>query len=340
MLPSILGLDSRELEYIILEKGYERYRVRQVLEWIYKKGELDFSNMSSLPLEFRRFLSYNFSILPFEFVNSHSCEDTIKFLFRTNDDLTFESVLISHPNRTTLCVSTQIGCPVGCKFCATGEVFYRNLRYEEIIGQYIFSKNYAKSNIKGIVFMGMGEPFFNEEALYRTIETLSEIVGISPRHITVSTSGIPKGILNIAHRHPKVKLALSLWSPEEEKREELVPISKKYPLQEIIGSLREYVRLTRNRVSIEYTLLKGINDRVRDAYRLVELFKDMPVFFNVILYNPKDNATKIYQTSVEEAQRFVDLLKRLGKEAHLRISKGSKILGACGQLRVAYERSK
>lgn len=339
-MPSILGLDSKELENIILQKGYESYRIRQLIEWIYKKGELDFSIMSNLPLEIRNFLSYNFSVLPFEFVNSFSCEDTVKFLFKTEDNLTFESVLIFHPNRTTLCISTQIGCPVRCKFCATGEIFYRNLRYEEIIGQYVFAKNYIKSDIRGIVFMGMGEPFLNEEALYRSIDSLTEIVGISPRHITVSTSGIPEGISNIAHRNPKVKLALSLWSPDEEKREFLVPTSKKYPLREIVESLKEYVKITGNRVSIEYTLLKGINDRISDAHKLVGIFKGIPVFFNIILYNPKDNDTKIYRTSIEEALRFVELIKSFGKEAHLRISKGSEISGACGQLRAVYERSK
>ncbi len=340
MLPSILDLDIKGIEDIVSEQGYERYRAKQIIEWIYKKGKLDFDGMSNLPAELREFLSCNFSILPFEIIQSYKSEDTVKFLFRTDDDLIFESVVIFHPDRGILCLSTQIGCPVRCRFCASGENFYRNLRYEEIIGQYIFARNYIKRDIRGIVFMGMGEPLLNEESLYRTIDVLTEIIGISPRHITVSTSGIPKGILNIARRNPKVRLALSLWTPEEEEREKLVPVSKIYPLSEVIESLRRYVEITKNRVSIEYTLLKGINDGIGDVHKLISLFRDMPVFFNVILYNPKDEDTKIYQTSVEEALRFVDLLKRSGKEAHLRVSKGGKISGACGQLRAVYERSK
>lgn len=340
MLPSILGLEIKELENIVTREGYEKYRTKQIIEWIYKKGETDFNNMSNLPLSFRKLLSSNFSILPFELINSYKCEDTIKFLFKTEDNLIFESVLIFHSNRTTLCVSTQIGCPIRCKFCATGEFFYRNLKYEEIIGQYIFARNFIKGNISGVVFMGMGEPLLNEEALYRTINTLTKVIGISPRHITVSTSGIPQGIINIANKNLKVRLALSLWSPKEEERKRLVPISKIYPLEKIIESLKEYIKITRDRVSIEYTLLRGINDSVSDAYKLVDLFKGMPVFFNIILYNPKDKDTEIYQTSEEEALRFAGVIRRLGKEAHLRVSKGAKISGACGQLRAMYERSK
>lgn len=337
---SILGIDKEELKDIIIKEGYEPYRVRQILEWIYDKAVLDFYSMSNLPKGLRNFLSNNFSIVPFDLVACTQNEETVKFLFKTEDDLKFESVLIFHHNRRTLCISSQIGCPIGCKFCATGESFYRNLKYEEIIGQYVFARSYIKKDIRGIVFMGMGEPFLNEENVFKTIDTLTQELNISPRHITVSTSGIPQGIINLAHRNPRVRLAFSLWTSDEEKRKMLVPLANSYKLESIIKSLKDYVQITGNRISIEYTLLKGLNDSRDDAYKLVEIFSDIPVFFNIILYNPKDEATKIYRTSVEEALRFVSLIKNLGKEAYLRISKGSEISGACGQLRTAYERSK
>ncbi|MBC7319971.1 23S rRNA (adenine(2503)-C(2))-methyltransferase RlmN [bacterium] len=337
---SILGIKSEELRDIIVKEGYEPYRVRQILEWIYEKAVLDFYSMSNLPKELRNFLSGNFSILPFDLLTYAQDEETIKFLFKTEDGLTFESVLIFHHNRRTLCLSSQIGCPIQCRFCATGESFYRNLTYEEIIGQYIFAKSYIKKDIRSIVFMGMGEPFLNEENVYRVIDTLTEEIKISPRHITISTSGIPQGIVNLAYRNPKVRLAFSIWTPDEDKRKILVPLASRYKLNDILKSLREYVDITGNRISVEYTLLKGINDSNNDAYKLVRLFSDIPVFFNVILYNPKDESTTIYRTSVEEAQKFVEFLRNLGKEAHLRISKGLKISGACGQLRGAYERVK
>lgn len=335
---SILGIKDEELKDIIIKKGYEPYRVRQILEWIYDKAVLDFYSMSNLPKELRSFLSNNFSILPFELLTYAQDEEAIKFLFKTEDDLTFESVLIFHHNRRTVCLSSQIGCPIRCKFCVTGEFFYRNLTYEEIIGQYIFVKSYIKRDIRSIVFMGMGEPFLNEDNVYRAIDTLISKMKISPRHITISTSGIPRGIENLSRRNPKVRLAFSIWSPDDEKRKLLVPLANRYKLNDILESLRKYVNVTGNRISVEYTLLKGINDSIDDAYKLVNIFRDIPVFFNVILYNPKDKSTEIYRTSVEESQKFVELLKSLGKEAYLRISKGLKIFGACGQLKGAYER--
>jgi len=337
---SILGINSEELRDILIEKGYEPYRVRQILEWIYDKAVLDFYSMSNLPKELRNFLSSNFSVIPFDLATYAQDEETIRFVFKTEDNLTFESVVIFHHNRITLCLSSQIGCPIGCKFCATGESFHRNLTYEEIIGQYIFARSYVKKDIRSIVFMGMGEPFLNEENVFRAIDTFIQELNISPRHITVSTSGIPRGIINLAHKHPKVRLAFSLWTPDERKREGLVPLANTYKLEIILRSLKEYVSITGNRISVEYTLLKGINDDIDDAHRLVEFFKDVPVFFNVILYNPKDRDTEAYRTSVKEALRFVDLIKSLGKEAYLRISKGERISGACGQLRTAYERSR
>lgn len=337
---SILGIKSEELKDTLIKEGYEPYRVRQILEWIYDKAVLDFYSMSNLPKELRSFLSSNFSILPFDLLTYAQDEETIKFLFKTKDSLTFEAVLIFHHNRRTLCLSSQIGCPIQCRFCATGESFYRNLTYEEIIGQYIFAKSYIKKDIRSIVFMGMGEPFLNEENVYRVIDTLIGEIKISPRHITISTSGIPQGIVNLAYRNPKVRLAFSIWAPDEDKRKMLVPLANRYKLNDILESLKEYVSITRNRVSVEYTLLRGINDSNDDAYKLVKLFSDIPVFFNIILYNPKSEPTTIYRTSVEEAQRFVELLKSLGKEAYLRISKGTKISGACGQLRGTYERVK
>ncbi|MGC8971722.1 MAG: 23S rRNA (adenine(2503)-C(2))-methyltransferase RlmN [bacterium] len=337
---SILGIDREELKDIILKEGYEPYRVQQILEWIYDKAVLDFYPMSNIPKSLRDFLSRNFSIVPFDLIACVQDEETVKFLFKTEDNLKFESVLIFHHNRRTLCLSSQIGCPIRCKFCATGESFYRNLRYEEIIGQYVFAKSYIKKDIRGIVFMGMGEPFLNEENVYKTIDILIQELNISPRHITISTSGIPQGIINLAHRNPKIRLAFSLWTPDEEKRKALVPVANSYKLESIIKSLKEYVQITGNRISVEYTLLKGLNDSKDDAYKLVELFSSIPVFFNIILYNPKDETTQNYRTSVGEALRFVNLIKILGKEAYLRISKGAEISGACGQLRAAYERSK
>lgn len=337
---NILGIKDGELENIIIREGYEPYRVRQILEWIYDKAVLDFYSMSNLPKELRSLLSNNFSILPFDLLTCAQDEEAVKFLFRTKDNLIFESVLIFHHNRKTICLSSQIGCPIQCRFCATGESFYRNLKYEEIIGQYIFAKSYIKDDIRSVVFMGMGEPFLNEENVYRTIDTLIYRMKISPRHITISTSGIPQGIENLSLKNPNIRLAFSMWTPDEEKRKFLVPLANKYRLDDILKSLKRYVNKTGNRISVEYTLLKGINDSIDDAYRLVRLFSDIPVFFNIILYNPKDKSTEIYRTSIEEAQRFVELLKSLGKEAYLRISKGLKISGACGQLRGAYERFK
>lgn len=337
---SILGLNLKEIEGFVVRKGYESYRTRQILEWIYDKAIIDFNQMSSIPRELREELSNNFSIIPFELVTQLQGDEATKFLFITPDGLKFESVIIIHPDRVTICVSTQIGCPIGCKFCATGEAFNRNLTYEEIIGQYIFAKNNIKRHISGIVFMGMGEPFLNEEEVYKALKVFIGDFEISPRHIIVSTSGIPKGIINLANNFPRVKLAFSLWSVEPEVRKELVPTGKIYPLEEIIKSIKEYIRITQNRVSIEYTLVKGINDSITDAYKLLKLFEGLPVFFNIIPYNPKDQGTRGLIPEIEDSIRFISILKKSKREAHLRLSKGVKISAACGQLGGTYERVK
>jgi 23S rRNA (adenine2503-C2)-methyltransferase len=336
---SILGLSPKEIEGFVIRNGYESYRARQILEWIYDKAIIDFEEMSSIPRGLQKELSKNFSIIPFNLVTQLQGDDATKFLFITPDNLNFESVVITHPDRVTLCVSTQIGCPVGCKFCATGEVFNRNLRCEEIIAQYIFAQNTIKRRISGVVFMGMGEPFLNEEEVYKALNIFIGDLKISPRHITVSTSGIPNGIINLANNFPRVKFAFSLWSADPEVRKELIPTGKIYPLEEIIKSIKEYIRITQNRVSIEYTLIKGINDSLNDAYKLVELFKGLPVFFNIILYNPKNIDTRELVPEVKDAMRFISILKKFKREAHLRVSKGIKISAACGQLRGAYERT-
>ncbi|MGC8889247.1 MAG: 23S rRNA (adenine(2503)-C(2))-methyltransferase RlmN [bacterium] len=334
---SILELTLKEIEDFIVEAGYEPYRARQVLEWIYDKVVLDFEQMSSIPKSLREELSKVFSIVPFQLVKRLDDDETTKFLFNTSDNLRFESVVITHPDRVTLCVSTQIGCPVGCRFCATGESFSRNLNSEEIIGEYIFAQSIVKRRISGIVFMGMGEPLLNEKELYKAISKFISDFTISPRHITISTSGIPQGIVALARNFPRVKLAFSLWSADPEVRKELVPTGRVYHLEEIIKSIKEYIEITHNRISIEYTIIKGINDSLDDAYKLVKLFKGLPVFFNIIPYNPKDNMTKEFVPDIEDVMRFISVLERFKKEVHLRSSKGAKISAACGQLRGAYE---
>jgi 23S rRNA (adenine2503-C2)-methyltransferase len=337
---SILELTPKEIEGFIAKSGYEPYRSRQVLEWIYDKAIIDFNQMSSVPRGLREELSRTFCIIPFQLIDKLEGDGAIKLLFVTPDNLSFESVIITHPERSTLCVSTQIGCPVGCRFCATGETFNRNLRSEEIVAEYIFAQNIIGRRISGIVFMGMGEPLLNEEEVYKAISKFIDDFRISPRHITISTSGIPKGIVNLAKNFPKVKLAFSLWSADPEVRKELVPISKIYPLEEVIRSIGEYVEITHNRVSIEYTVIKGVNDSIEDAYKLIDLFKGFPVFFNIILYNPKDTKTEELVPEMKDVMRFMSVIKRFKREVHLRDSKGVKISAACGQLRGIYERTK
>ncbi|ACR80624.1 MULTISPECIES: 23S rRNA (adenine(2503)-C(2))-methyltransferase RlmN [Kosmotoga] len=332
----LLEMTLDELRKVLVDEGYEKYRASQIFDWIYKKKVLNFSNMTNLPKDFRKFLSGTFRYPEMTIVRRSlsKIDGTEKFLWKLHDGEFIESVILRHPDHTTFCISTQVGCQLGCIFCATGmSGFKRNLSVSEIVGQVIFMEKSMGKNVTNIVFMGMGEPFLNTDNVFKSIEILHEPAGrnLGIRHFTISTAGIPEGIIRLADSGMDVRLSLSLHAATDEKRSMLMPINKRYNIQQLMASLEYYQRKTNRRITIEYILIDGINDSIEDAKQLAKLFKHLKIFVNIIAINPVVPTLK--RPSREKVERFAIELKKHGIEAAIRTEKGSDIDAACGQLR-------
>jgi 23S rRNA (adenine2503-C2)-methyltransferase len=267
-----------------------------------------------------------------------SRDETRKYLFKLPDGKIVESVLMSFNDRTTLtaCVSSQVGCAVGCTFCATGYLgFKRNLTAQEIVDQIMAIERESGKRISNIVYMGQGEPLLNTEEVIKSIHTMIESVGIGARHITVSTSGIIPGIERLREEDLPICLALSLHAPDSKTREEIVPITKTYPLGALMESLKNYTDSTGRRVTIEYVLLAGVTDKPEQAKALAEMVRDIHCMINLIPFNPTANdlGEMLYERPTREAQlRFKQLAERTGKTVTIRLERGTDIDAACGQL--------
>ncbi len=317
--------------------GWERYRADQISDWIYDKKVFDFQAMTNLSKEQRKILSENYRIDKLELVEKRvsKIDGTTKFLWKLEDGNTIESVLIYHKNRVSACVSTQVGCPVGCKFCATGLSGYvRNLRAGEIVAQILHMEREEKIRVGNVVFMGMGEPFLNYENSIKALKIMNhpKQIGIGIRHITVSTVGIPDKIVEFAKDGKDARLAISLHASSNYKRDIIVPMNRKYPIEEVLQAAREYQRITGNRISIEYIMIREFNDYDSDAKKLVEILRGLKVFVNLIPVNPV--VEEFRKPSRRRMEAFKNILKRNGIEAEIRREKGADIEAACGQLRL------
>jgi 23S rRNA (adenine2503-C2)-methyltransferase len=342
LLKNILAKDSNNLK-----ENFFNYRVDQIFNWIYKKYEDKIDNFSDLSKNFREFLKNNFEInsLKIYDIKLSKYNDSIKFLFKTSDNEYIESVLMKHPQRYTVCLSTQIGCNVKCIFCASGiNGIKRNLNLTEIIDQLFLIQKYIymreKMRITNIVYMGMGEPLFNYENLVKSLDifTHDKAFNISNRNITVSTSGVVDKIYELAEEKFRVKLAISLHSPFENKRQKLIPLAKKYKIPQILKAAEYYFLRTKRRITIEYILLKNITDTLEDAKELVNILKkyNFKVFINLIPYNSIGNIyldnVLLEQSDNETIIQFYNYIKKYF-EVNVRWSLGRDINAACGQLR-------
>ncbi len=340
---NILSLGIEEFREFVLNKGFERYRADQVFKWIYKKGVCDFSLMTDLPKDVRAIFSEIFNVHILRFIKKVESSDSEKYLFRTEDGHLVETVLIKERDHYTLCVSSQIGCAVGCTFCATAiDGLKRNLSTEEIIDQFIQVKRLSGVSIRNVVFMGMGEPLANYDNVRKAVEIMTSPWGLdlSCRRVTVSTSGIISQIKRMA-RDPvmnRVNLAVSINSPFEEKRNSLMPINKTNSLRELMEVLKGYPLKRYRRITLEYVLIEGINNRREDAEALIDLIGKHKKRFkvNLIPYNPYPTLP-YRRPSVESIIEFQKVLWERGISCFVRFSKGQKIYGACGQLRAEYE---
>ncbi len=336
---NIKDLSPGELEKFVTDNGLEPFRARQIGKWVYRKGALTFDEMTDLSKEMREFLKSSFSAGDsIELADEQISKDgTRKYLFRLRDGNQIESVLIPDKGRHTLCVSSQVGCALGCTFCLTGTVGrIRNLTPSEILDQYLLANRYSGGSVTNIVFMGMGEPLDNLDNLVRALKTMTDenFLALSPKRITVSTSGLVPRIKELGEQI-SVNLAVSLNAPRDELRDEIMPINRKYPIKELIKASVRFPVPPRKALMFEYVLLSGVNDSDRDAYDLGHLLGGINCKVNLIPFNEAD-PLPYRSPSRERVLSFQEILMSFGVNVRIRKSRGRDILGACGQLAAKY----
>jgi 23S rRNA (adenine2503-C2)-methyltransferase len=337
---NIRHLSYDELEAFFLQMDEKKFRAKQVWEWLWTKHAHTFADMTNLSKELRQKLGDNFS-LPALTVTAtqHSSDGTLKSGFKTHEGHLCEGVLIPTESRYTACVSSQLGCSLSCKFCATGYIDRkRNLDFDEIYDEAVLlnqqsEKTYGKK-LSNIVFMGMGEPLLNYKNVLKAIGkiTAEDGLGMSPRRITVSTAGVAKMIKQLGDDGVKFKLALSLHAASDVKRNEIMPINETNNLKALIEALNYFYQKTKNEITLEYILFNNFNDSLKDADDLIKVYRQVPAdLVNIIEYNPIDFA-KFEKPSEERMAQFMAYLEKNKVNARLRRSRGKDIDAACGQL--------
>ena len=339
-------LQEKELHAFIARLGQSPYRAGQVINWIYIKFAASFDEMTDLPAALREELKKTAYISNVNLLKKQVSKDgTQKFLFELEDGKTIESVLIPDKNRLTLCISSQVGCAMGCKFCMTGRLgLKRNLMAYEIVDQVIAVSRIITggtlkpARITNIVFMGMGEPLNNFDEVIEALRRLTGIMDFSGQKITVSTAGIVPKISDLAKKGTGVNLAVSLNASTDEIRSKIMPVNKRYPIKELITACKRYPLSPRKRITFEYVLLKGMNDSKEDAVRLIKLLRGIKSKVNLIPYNPVPSIMPLQDKKPLEGQVlfFQKILTDAGITAIIRKSKGQDILAACGQLKGGY----
>ena len=342
---NILNLTKKELEDFLKKKNIQLFRKNQIWNWLYVHGEYKFSSMHNLSESIKDTLEKNFVISFLKASKYYSSNDgTKKWLFKLNDGKEIETVFIPEGKRGTICVSSQVGCSLSCSFCHTGTMkLERNLTLDEITGQILAVKNFLgdwkrkteEKIVTNIVFMGMGEPLLNYKNVINAIRILCDTEGlaISKRKITLSTSGIVNKIRDF-QKDTDVNLAISLHAAFDKIRDELVPINKKWPIQDLLNELKIYNEIDRKkRITFEYVMLDGVNDTISDAKALIKLVKPLKSKINLIPFNPWPNS-HYKVSSCEKIEKFKNFILEKGKIlATIRMPRGNDILAACGQLK-------
>tara|TARA_Y100000994_G_scaffold245911_1_gene248286 strand:- start:253 stop:1278 length:1026 start_codon:yes stop_codon:yes gene_type:complete len=332
---NLLGKSLIELSNICIENNFPKFHGEQLYKWMYQKKILNTNKMTNVPEKLKKIIynDYSLNLLKIEKRFKSNNEDTIKYLFRTLDDKLIESVSMIEKGRHTLCISSQIGCSVNCDFCATAKMgFIRNLDCGEILEQLIIISNERAKSITNIVFMGMGEPFLNYKNVIKSCEIMNDSKGfnLSSKKITISTSGILTKIKQFISEKHKYKLAISLNASNNNDRTKLIPINKKWPIEEILSTLKQYKFKKYRPIMFEYVLIEGVNDSEENAIELSQLLKNFNCKINIIPYNEtKEN----YKRS-SRIDKFVSQLNKINSnyQVLIRWSKGQDIDAACGQL--------
>lgn len=336
-MDSIYSKTKEQLELEMLELNQKKFRATQIFTWIYEKRVDDFSKMSDISLKFIPILKEKYSMeLPKIVVKQIASDGTIKLLLELSDGAKVETVLMRYDYGLAICVSSQVGCNMGCAFCASGLLKkQRDLTAGEMVSQILVMESLLDNErISHVVVMGTGEPFDNYDNVMDFIKIINDpkSLAIGARHITISTCGIAPKIIDYAKSGLQINLAISLHAPNNEIRNKLMPINKKYPLEVLFKALKEYLEISGRRITFEYILLKGINDSEENAKELAKLIKGTFSYVNLIPYNSVDE-NKYKRTSKEEISSFQDKLKKLGVNVTIRKEFGTDIDAACGQLR-------
>ena len=341
---SIYGLTINQLTDWLIEQGHTKYRATQVWDWLYRRRVKDFSEMVDVNPDCVKVLEDNFAIQTFsEHVKQESADGTIKFLFKLKDGNLIETVMMRHKYGISVCVTTQVGCNIGCSFCASGLLAKsRDLTSGEIVEQIMNVQLHLDKKGKGdrvshVVVMGIGEPFDNFENLVNFLNVIMDHKGlaIAGKGITVSTSGLADKIYEFADTKIPVNLAISLHAPNNELRTRIMKINRAIPIEKLMKALDYYLENTNRRLTIEYILLKGINDHKKEAEQLAELLNDKKgrLYVNLIPYNPVDEHSQYQRSEEESVLSFYDTLKKRGINCKIRQEHGTDIDAACGQLR-------
>ncbi len=328
------NLDDLKKEFIDL--GEKPFRAEQVFKWIYESNVISFDDMTNLSLELREKLKEKYTLGVFNILKKQIASDgTIKYLFDVLDGNAIETVLMKYHHGYSLCVSSQIGCKMGCKFCAsTGIAFIRNLTSGEIVEQLLAVERDQNIKISNVVFMGIGEPMDNYDNVVSAIRIINNPKGINigARHISISTSGVVPGIYKLAEENIQCTLSISLHATTDEQRSKMMPVNNLYSIEELLNACKDYIKMTNRRISFEYALAKDNNDNLEDAKRLVKLLKGMICHVNLIPINKIENGS-FDKSSNENIMKFRDYLNDHGIVATIRRELGSDIDAACGQLR-------
>lgn len=334
---NLKALSAKEISEFVTELGQSPYKARQIISWIYKKRVISFEEMTDLSKSFREQLKKTAFISNLKLLKKQISKDgTQKFLFELEDKETIESVLIPDNDRLTLCISSQIGCAMGCKFCMTGKSgLRRNLKSYEIIDQIIAVQRLINNSqkITNIVLMGMGEPLHNFDEVIEAIRRITNLTGFPKRKITVSTVGIILKIFELAEKEPQINLAISLNATTDKIRTKIMPVNKKNSLEKLMKACRNFPLAPGRRITFEYVLLAEINDSREDGLRLIKLLKGIKSKVNLIPYNPIGKTIRVFRKpSDKKILAFQKTLQNAGLTVTLRKSKGEDISAACGQL--------